>query len=317
MQVFFAIDLHDRDGSISVTMNRLLIAIVFLAWATFAQAAPLRVASLSTVMADLARDIGAERVEVTEIVKPGVDPHIYEPTPGDRKTIAKSQILLASGLGFEGYLDKLRPSLEKAGVRLVVGGDVVKAIEAACEGHEDHDHAHSHDSTDPHWWHSISNVQAVAAQICDAFVAADPAGKSTYEANAKKLQNRLTALSKWVRLQLAALPKANRVLITSHDALGYFAKDNGFEIFAVQGISTSDQPSSQKVKRLIEEIKARKVKAIFAENIENPKVLEQITNETGAKLGGVLCADGLGSGATVTYEGMMKSNVSTIVEALK
>ena len=300
-------------------MNRLLIATVFLAWTTFAQAEPLRVASLSTVMADLARDIGAERVEVTEIVKPGVDPHIYEPTPGDRKTIAKSQILLASGLGFEGYLDKLRPSLEKAGVRLVVGGDVVKPIEGACDEHEGHDHSHghSHGTTDPHWWHSISNVQAVAAQICDAFVAADPAGKATYEANAKTLQTRLAALSKWVRLQLAALPKANRVLVTSHDALGYFAKDNAFEIFAVQGISTSDQPSSQKVKRLIGEIKARKVKAIFAENIENPKVLEQITNETGAKPGGVLYADGLGSGPAGTYEGMMKSNVATIVEALK
>jgi zinc/manganese transport system substrate-binding protein len=300
-------------------MTRLLIATVFLAWTTFAQAEPLRVASLSTVMADLARDIGAERVEVTEIVKAGVDPHIYEPTPGDRKTIAKSQILLASGLGFEGYLDKIRPSLEKSGVRLVVGGDVVKPIEGACDEHEGHDHSHSHShgSTDPHWWHSISNVQAVAAQICDAFVAADPAGKATYEANAKNLQTRLAALSKWVRLQLAALPKANRVLVTSHDALGYFAKDNGFEIFAVQGISTSDQPSSQKVKRLIGEIKARKVKAIFAENIENPKVLEQITNETGAKPGGVLYADGLGSGPAGTYEGMMKSNVSTIVEALK
>jgi zinc/manganese transport system substrate-binding protein len=319
MRGFFAIDLHDSGGSVSSMMNRLLIATVFLAWTTFAQAEPLRVASLSTVMADLARDIGAERVEVTEIVKPGVDPHIYEPTPGDRKTIAKSQILLASGLGFEGYLDKLRPSLEKAGVRLVVGGDVVKPIEGACDEHEGHDHSHSHShgSTDPHWWHSISNVQAVAAQICDAFVAADPAGKATYEANAKNLQTRLTALSKWVRLQLAALPKANRVLVTSHDALGYFAKDNGFEIFAVQGISTSDQPSSQKVKRLIGEIKDRKVKAIFAENIENPKVLEQITNETGAKPGGVLYADGLGSGSAGTYEGMMKSNVSTIVEALK
>lgn len=300
-------------------MNRLLIFFAFLAWTTFAQAEPLRVASLSTVMADLARQIGGERVEVTEIVKAGVDPHIYEPTPGDRKTMAKSQILLASGLGFEGYLDKIRPSLEKSGVRLVVGGDVVKPIEGGCDDHEGHDHSHghSHGTTDPHWWHSISNVQAVAAQICDAFVAADPAGKATYEANAKNLQTRLTALSKWVRLQLAALPKANRVLVTSHDALGYFAKDNGFEIFAVQGISTSDQPSSQKVKRLIGEIKDRKVKAIFAENIENPKVLEQITNETGAKPGGVLYADGLGSGSAGTYEGMMKSNVATIVEALK
>lgn len=280
-------------------------------------AAPLRVASLSTVMADLARQIGAGRVEVTEIVKPGVDPHIYEPTPGDRKTISKSQILLASGLGFEGYLDKLRPGLEKAGVSLVVGGDVVKPIEASCEEDHDHSHGHSHGAADPHWWHSVSNVQSVATRIAAAFIAADPEGRAVYESNAKMLHARLAALAKWVRVQLAVLPKANRILVTSHDALGYFAKENGFEIFAVQGISTSDQPSSQKVKRLIKEIKDRKVKAIFAENIENPKVLEQITNETGAKAGGVLYADGLGNGSAATFEGMMKSNVSTIVEALK
>jgi zinc/manganese transport system substrate-binding protein len=298
-------------------MKRLLIFSAFLALMASVRAEPLRVASLSTVMSDLARQIGAGRVEVMEIVKPGVDPHIYEPTPGDRKTMAKSRILLASGLGFEGYLDKLRPGLEKAGVRLVVGGDVVKPIEAACEAHDDHGHSHSHGATDPHWWHSISNVQAVAAQISDAFIAADPEGKSDYESNVKQLQARLAALAKWVRLQLAALPKASRVLVTSHDALGYFAKDNGFEIFAVQGISTSDQPSSRKVRRLIEEIKDRRVKAIFAENIENPKVLEQITNETGAKPGGVLYADGLGGDPAATYEGMMKANVSTIVEALK
>jgi len=300
-------------------MRKLLIVFALLASLISAQAKPLRVASLSTVMADLARQIGEDRVEVTEIVKAGVDPHIYEPTPGDRKIMAKSQILLASGLGFEGYLEKIRPSFERSSVRLVVGGDVVKPIEAACEEHEGHDHSHghSHGATDPHWWHSISNVQAVAALICSAFVDADPEGKASYETNAKKLQARLTALSKWVRLELAVLPKAKRVLVTSHDALGYFAKENGFEIFAVQGISTSDQPSSQKVQRLIEEIKARKVKAIFAENIENPKVLKQITNETGAITGGVLHADGLGSSEAATYEGMMKSNVSTIVEALK
>lgn len=304
-------------GQIPAAMKRLLIFSILLALLAPARAEPLRVASLSTVMADLARRIGGERVEVTEIVKPGVDPHIYEPTPGDRKTISKSRILLASGLGFEGYLDRLRPGLEKAGVRLVVGGDVVKPIETACEEHEGHDHSHSHGPSDPHWWHSIPNVQAVARLIADAFIAVDPEGRSIYEANANELDARLGALAKWVRLQLSALPKASRVLVTSHDALGYFAKDNGFEIFAVQGVSTSDQPSSQKVKRLIEEIKARKVKAIFAENIENPKVLEQITIETGAKPAGILYADGLGGGAATTYEGMMRSNVSTIVEALK
>jgi zinc/manganese transport system substrate-binding protein len=107
------------------------------------------------------------------------------------------------------------------------------------------------------------------------------------------------------------------VLVTSHDALGYFAKDYGFEILSVQGISTSDQPSSQKVRDLIGRIQEQGVKAIFAESIENPKVLGQITAETGAKMGGVIYADGLGSGDAGTYEGMMRHNVTTIVEALK
>jgi zinc/manganese transport system substrate-binding protein len=299
-------------------MKSLLMLLLFPLLAALANAAPLRVASLSTVMADLARDIGGDRVEVVEIVKPGMDPHVYEPTPGDYKKISQSRILLANGLGFEGYLDNLRPNLAKSGVVLVVGGDVVKPIEGGCTGHDhsDHDH-HHHDALDPHWWHSISNTQTVARQIRDAFITADPSGRTTYDSNAKALDDRLAALSKWVRLQLVALPKANRVLVTSHDALGYFAKDHGFDIFAVQGVSTSDQPSSQKIRALIEEIKARKVKAIFAENIENPKVLEQITAETGAKPGGVIYADGLGKGDAGTYEGMMRSNVTTIVEALK
>jgi zinc/manganese transport system substrate-binding protein len=137
------------------------------------------------------------------------------------------------------------------------------------------------------------------------------------EWNAAALEARLEDLGKWVRLQIVQLPKKNRVLVTSHDALGYFAKDYGFEILPVQGISTSDQPSSQKVRDLIGRIQERGVKAIFAESIENPKVLGQITAETGAKLGGVIYADGLGSGETGTYEGMMRHNVTTIVEALK
>jgi zinc/manganese transport system substrate-binding protein len=284
-----------------------------------AVAGPLRVSSLSTVMADLARDIGGGRVEVVEIVKPGMDPHVFEPTPGDLKTISESQILLASGLGFEGYLERLRGTLARSGVRVVAGGDVVTPIEGGCadHAHSDHDHHHHHGAADPHWWHSISNTQAVARQVRDAFVEVDPDGREVYEANAKALDGRLEELAKWVRLQIAVLPKSSRVLVTSHDALGYFAKDHGFEILAVQGISTADQPSSQKIRVLIEDIKKRQVKAIFAESIENPKVLEQITAETGARLGGVLYADGLGNGDAGTYEGMMRENVTAIVEALK
>jgi len=159
-----------------------------------ARAEALRVASLSTVMADLARDIGGERVEVVEIVKPGMDPHIFEPSPGDYKIIAHSRILLASGLGFESYLEKLRPVLEKSGVRLVVGGEVVKPIEGACEGHDHSDDHHHHGTQDPHWWQSVSNVKLVARQIRDAFITIDPEGQGTYEKNAAKLDARLEDL---------------------------------------------------------------------------------------------------------------------------
>lgn len=170
---------------------------------------------------------------------------------------------------------------------------------------------------DPHWWHSVANTRAVARQIRDALIAADAEGRADYQRNAAALDRRLEALAKRVRLEVARLPKANRVLVTSHDALGYFAKDHGFEILPVQGISTSDQPSSQKIRTLIGTIRAKNVKAIFAENIENPKVLEQITAETGAKSGGVIYADGLGTGEAGTYEGMMLHNTRTIVEALQ
>ena len=305
------------DGEFgSVRILFFLMAILAVA-SVRAGAEPVRVASLSTVMADLARDIGGERVEVVEIVKPGMDPHIFEPSPGDYRSLSNSRILLASGLGFEGYLDKLRPVLEKTGVRLVVGGEVVEPIEGACEGHDHSEDHHHHGTADPHWWQSVSNVQRVARQIRDALITIDPEGQGTYEKNAAKLDARFEDLGKWVRLQIVQLPNKNRVLVTSHDALGYFAKDYGFEILAVQGISTSDQPSSQKVRDLIVQINARGVKAIFAESIENPKVLGQITAETGAKPGGVIYADGLGSGETGTYEGMMRHNVTTIVEALK
>jgi len=307
------------SGQLGGVKHIFSIAAALAVAAGILNAEPLRVASLSTVMADFAREIGGDRVEVVEIVKPGVDPHVFEPSPGDYRAVAGARILLASGLGFEGYLDKMRQAVAKDGVRVVVAGDVVQAIEAegTCDGHG-HDHSHHHHgSLDPHWWHSIGNARLVAAQIRDAFVEADPAGKADYEKNAAKLDARLADLAKWTRKQVAKLPKASRVLVTSHDALGYFAKDHGFEVMAVQGISTEEQPSSRRVQELIGEIRGKGVKAIFAENIENPKVLAEITAETGAKPGGVLYADGLGTGSAGTYEGMMRSNVNTIVGALR
>ena len=296
-------------------MLQIFSILIFIGFVTGAFAEPVKVASLSTVLTDIARNVGGDRVEVREIIKPGSDPHLYEPTPGDIKKISNVQIVLASGLGFEPYLDKLRSSVQKSGVTFVVAESAVKPLACAEEDH--HDHNHSHGASDPHWWHSIANVESVTLQLRGAFIAVDPDGRAHFEANAKAFEAKLKVLAKWTRLQLAALPKSKRILVTSHDALGYFARDYGFQVLPVQGISTSDQPSSQKVRNLIQEIKALGVKAIFAENIENPKVLQQITIETGANLGGTLYADGLGVGEAGTYIGMMRSNVTTIVGALQ
>lgn len=297
------------------------LAFLFLALVT-ASAEPMKVASLNTVLTDIARNVGGDRVDVIEIVKAGTDPHAFEPTPGDIKKMANSKLVLASGLGFETYLDKLKTSLG-TGLTFVVAGDVIKPImgfEEGCE--DDHDHAgHEHadpkNTPDPHWFHSIKNAKLVTTQIRDAFIKADPADAAVFQANADAFQTKLDELSRWTKVEVAKLPKSTRILVTSHDALGYFARDYGFKVLPVEGITTTEQPSSKKVTALIAEIRTAGVKAIFAENIENPKVLQQITSETGAKIGGAIYADGLGTGKAGTYEGMVRTNVGTIVGALQ
>jgi zinc/manganese transport system substrate-binding protein len=296
---------------------------VFGVLTTFAQASmpsdeKLQVASLSTVLSDFARQVGGDRVDVVEIVKPGEDPHLFEPGPGDVKKISKAQLVLANGLGFEGYMEKLKAGVGKGPV-FVVPGDKVKPLLLDPEQEHDHDHDHDHGhahGADPHWWHSISNAKIAVREIREAMISADPAGAAVYQSNAEAYMAVLDTLEQDSKLEIARLPKSRRVLVTSHDALGYFARDYGFTVLPVQGISTSDQPSSQKIKDLIGRIKALGVKAIFAENIENPKVLEELTRESGAEMGGVLYADGLGDGEASTYAGMVRHNVKTIVEAL-
>ncbi len=285
---------------------------------------PLPVASFSTVLTDLAADIGGEHVAVTNVVPAGTDPHTFEPTVRDVRTVSDSRIVLVSGLGFESYLAKLEKSVG-SGPTFVVVGEAIKPLMTDPEPDEGHDHGHSHSHAtgdggkiaDPHWWHSVPNAIIATGVIRDAFIAADPENADDYRNNAAALTTRLEALAKWAQLELAKIPRDRRVLVTSHDALGYFARDHGFEIRAVQGITTRDQPSSKKVRGLIDAIKTDGVKAIFAENIENPKILEEITRETGAQLGGTLYTDGLGTGETSTYEGMMRHNVTAIVEALQ
>jgi ABC-type Zn uptake system ZnuABC Zn-binding protein ZnuA len=302
-------------------MKTTLLLLALLALACPALAADkIRVSSFSTVLTEIAEQVGGDRVAVTGHVKPGVDPHEFEPKPTDLKTVGDAQLILVSAKHLEGYVGKLKQATGAKGA-LVEVGDRFPSLKMKDDHDHDHGHKHAHKEgelvEDPHWWHSIANMQKAVKVVRDELTKVSPADQKTFAANASAYGDKLEALQKWVKTEVAKLPRDQRKLVTSHDAFQYFAKENGFTIYAIEGLSSADQPSSKKVAEIIGIIKAQGVKAIFPESIQNPKVLKEITRETGAKTGNELYADGLGSGAASTYEGMYKSNVTAIVSALK
>jgi len=296
-----------------------LLAVTALTGSALA-AEKIRVSSFSTVLTEIAQQVGGERVTITAHVKPGVDPHEFEPKPADLKTVGSAQLILVSAKHLEGYVGKLKEATGTKGAVVEVGDRFSSLKMKADDGH-DHGHKHAHKEgelvEDPHWWHSIANMQKAVKVVRDELAKISPADQKAFADNASAYVSKLDTLQKWVKAEVAKLPRDQRKLVTSHDAFQYFAKENAFTIYAIEGISSADQPSSKKVAEIISIIKSQGVKAIFPESIQNPKVLKEITRETGAKLGSELFADGLGEGAASTYEGMYKSNVTAIVTALK
>jgi zinc/manganese transport system substrate-binding protein len=285
-----------------------LIALLALSMTALAAArADLTVASLSTITTDIAKNVGGDKVRIIPIIKPGVDPHEFQPTPQEVKQIVKADLVLFTGKQIEGYLTKLEQSAGGAG-KFVDTGAAIASLKLEEGGQV---------VEDPHWWHSIDNVMKAAAVVERRFIAADPANKEAYEDNAAAYLAELKELKTWAKREVSKLPRAKRKLVTSHDAFQYFARDFGFKIYAIEGVSTQDEPSSRKITELINTIKREGVKAVFLEDIENPKVAVTITKETGAKLGGQLYADGLGDKEASTYADMVRYNIATIVEGLK
>lgn len=273
----------------------------------FAAGDPIKVVSFSTILTEIANQVGGTRVQVAGLVKPGVDPHEYQPIPSDLKQVGTAALILASGKHLENYATKLKESAGANAVFLEVG-DAFPSLKLKDDGKL---------IEDPHWWHSVASVKLATQVVRDALIKISPADQAEFTANADRYIATLDALEKWAKVKVAELPRNRRKLVTSHDAFQYFARDFGFTIYPVEGVSTSDEPSSKNVVDLVQTIKQEQVKAVFFENIANPKVLREITNESGAKVGGELYADGLGEGDTATYEGMFRHNVTVIVDALK
>jgi len=295
-------------------MNAFPIAV--LAWLASVvigvTAEKIRVSSFSTILTEVAQQVGGDRVEVTAHLKPGIDPHDFEPKPSDLKAVANAQIVLLSAKHMEGYVGKLKDATGTKATLVEVGDKGMKSLKLTVQ-HGDH----AHDGEDPHWWHSVRNIAKATKVVRDELIKVSPEDKATFTANAEAYLAKLDALQDWVAAKVAQLPRNQRKLVTNHDAFGYFADEFGFTVMPIAGLSKNDQPGSKKVAELTTKIKAAGVKAVFSENVANPKVIQEITRETGAKFGGELLSDGLGTGANGTVEGMFKHNVTTIVEALK
>lgn len=290
---------------------RLFLVLLFASVLVCSGADKIRISTFSSILTEIAQQVGGDRVEVLGHVKPGSDPHDFEPKPSDLRAVANAQLVLLSAKHMEGYVGKLEEATGTKGVIIHVG-DQFPSLKLSVQ-HGDH----SHDGEDPHWWHSIRNIARATKIVRDELVKLSPVDKTAFTANASGYLAKMETLDSWVKSKVAELPRDKRKLVTNHDAFGYFAREYNFTVMPIAGLSKNDQPGSKKTAEVIQAIKAAGVKAVFSEDVANPKVIQEIARGTGAKFGGSLLSDGLGNGDGGTIEGMFKHNVGTIVDALK
>jgi zinc/manganese transport system substrate-binding protein len=293
-----------------------LLAAVLSAVPALAQDQPkerLKVVASFSILGDLVKNVGGDRVEVATLVGPNGNAHVYAPSPADAKKAADARLVFVNGLGFEGWLERLvKASGTKAPI--IVATKSIKPRERVGERDHDHDHGRA----DPHAWQSVANAKIYVANIRDALIAADPAGKATYDANAAAYLAKLDALEREVRDVIAKIPSERRKIITSHDAFGYFEGAYGISFIAPQGVSTEAEASARDVAAIIAQTKKQKIAAVFLENVTDPRLVEQIARETGAKIGGTLYSDALtdDKGDATTYIDLIRHNLRQLAAAL-
>ena len=269
----------------------------------------LKVVATFSILADFVKNVGGERVAVSALVGPNGDAHVYQPTPGDAKTLGDAKVVVTNGLGFEGWINRL---VKASGTKapMIVATKGIKPRKAEDD--------HGHGDADPHAWQSVANAKRYVENIRDALIAADPAAKDVYEANAAAYAAKLDALDAEVKAAIEKIPTDRRRIITTHDAFGYFAAAYGVTFVAPQGVSTEAEVSARDVARIITQIRKQKIPAVFLENVTDKRLLERIGAESGARIGGTLYSDALTDekGVAPTYLEMMRHNVKQLAAAL-
>ena len=324
------------------------IAAVFLVAAPGARAAPLDVVASFSILADMVREIGGERVQVTALVGPNEDSHVFVPRPSHARLVAEADLVVVNGLGFEGWIDRLVAASASAATIVVATATIETGDDDGHGDHDDHghsdhdgnghsdhddhghnghddnghsdhdDHGHDHHGVDPHLWQDAAHARAYVDTIGAALAAADPEGRAFYEANARRYDAVLAALDREIREALADVPSERRLVLTPHDAFGHFERAYGIVFLAPQGLSTVDEPSAAETVALARQLREGRIAAVFYENIADNRLVERIAAEAGIAVAGTLYTDALSGpdGPAASYVAMMRHNATVLREAL-
>lgn len=293
-----------RGISLSILIGGLVIA------------GPVRVVTTTTMITDLVRQIGGDAVTVTGLMGPGVDPHLYKARASDVMELQKADVIFYSGLMLEGKMAELFGRLERHKPVVAVTRDIPRELllhPPKFEGHPD-----------PHVWFDVSLWMKCIPPVVETLAANDPAHKGDYASRGSRLRGSLSALHQWALVKAQELPAEKRVLVTSHDAYNYFGRAYGFQVIGLQGISTVSEAALSDMARLVDFIKSHRVKAIFVESSVPHATIERVSLDAGVRIGGELFSDAMGTPGAIengydlgTYEGMIKHNLTTIVNSLK
>jgi len=283
----------------------LLLLLVSLLTASPLKAAErLNVVASFSILADIIRNAGGDRVNLTTLVGADSDVHVYTPAPSDAKRIADAKLVIVNGLGLEGWLPRLvQSSGAKAIVVMASAG--IPPLKLGSDA-------------DPHAWQSVPNAKVYVTNIANALAAAAPDDAEFFRSRAKAYLEKLETLDREVREAIAKIPPERRKVISTHDAFGYFAAEYGIQFIAPLGVSTETEPGARDIADIISQIRAQKIPAVFLENISDDRLIRRIASETGAKVGGTLISDSLTGekGPAPTYIDMVRHNIKALTSAL-
>ncbi len=282
------------------------------AWA----AAPVKVVATFSILGDMVKQVGGEDVSVKSLVPPGGDAHVYQPSPGDAKELAAARLVVVNGLGLEGWMDRLIKA-SGTGAPIVVASRGIKpqTLREPDKGTGGTAAA----VIDPHAWQNLANGKIYAANIAEALAEMDRPHAAAYRRRAEAYIKQLDDLDVWVRDGISQVPPAKRKIITSHDAFGYFGRAYGVTFLAPEGISTDSEPTAAGLAQLSRQIKKEHIKALFIENMSDPRLIQTLARDDGAAVGGILYSDSLSKpgGPADTYITMFRHNVPAMVAAMQ